>query len=390
MGFDDVIAPLGRDAFLREHWGAAFARMPGEPGRFAGLLTWDELNAALEQHRLAPPRLVLFSNGRQVPPEQYLTPPEYGVPRIDSGRFAVCLAQGATLVLNDAQQLAPRVRELAFSFQEALQCDVHVNLYASWKTQNGFDVHWDAQESVVVQLCGRKRWQVYRPTRLHPLLEDAEPPERPTDPPVWAGVLEDGDALYIPRGWWHLVLPMDEPSLHLTISTTPPHGGDFLRWVVSRVLENADARRNLPRAGDAAGQTEYAAAVKDLVLQAMQGDALTEFVRLWEAGIGPNPHIRLPGAPLLQLAPLTERSRLRLSLAQKLMFKRLEAGLFEFAANGSLYAVHEELVAALSLLRHRRDTTFGELLAKTSGQAAREKLEKSLGVMARAGILLID
>ena len=44
----------------------------------------------------------------------------------------------------------------------------------------------------------------------------SRPLDKP-DAPLWEGMLEDGDLLYIPRGWWHVATPLDEPTLHLTV-----------------------------------------------------------------------------------------------------------------------------------------------------------------------------
>ena len=68
MEFDQVIAPLSRDKFVRDHWNRAFARMQGPAERFKDLFGWDELNAVLEQHRLTPPRLVLYKDGQPIDP----------------------------------------------------------------------------------------------------------------------------------------------------------------------------------------------------------------------------------------------------------------------------------------------------------------------------------
>ena len=97
LEFDEVVAPLGQATFLREHWLKTFLHIRGTRGRFAGLLTWNDLSAILEQHRLTPPRLKLFQDGRAVDPSRYLTSAAFGVPRIDAGGLAVCIARGATL-----------------------------------------------------------------------------------------------------------------------------------------------------------------------------------------------------------------------------------------------------------------------------------------------------
>ena len=39
-------------------------------------------------------------------------------------------------------------------------------------------------------------------------------------------MLEDGDALYVPRGCWHDVSAVGEESLHLTLGFNPANGID--------------------------------------------------------------------------------------------------------------------------------------------------------------------
>src|SRR3979409_1562494 len=99
LEFDHVIAPLTRDRFLAEYWNKSLLFTKGTPGRFADLLDWDELNAILEQHRLYPPRFRLTREGRNIETFRYTTPSADGIPRLNSGKLAACLAAGATIVL---------------------------------------------------------------------------------------------------------------------------------------------------------------------------------------------------------------------------------------------------------------------------------------------------
>ena len=385
LDFDAVIAPMGRAEFFKDHWNRSFVRIPGTPGRFAGLLTWDELDAVLEQHRLTPPRLKLFLNGHAVPADRFLTPAKFGVPRLDAGGLAACIAQGASLILDDVQEVAPRVQALLHEFQDTLHSDAFANLYAGWHDQNAFDLHWDPQDSIVLQVTGRKRWQVYAPTRAHPLESDLEPPPRPTAAPVWDGMLEDGDTLYIPRGWWHVAFPVNAPSLHLTVSLTPPNGVDFLGWALSRLRGREEVRANLPAAGLAA----HIKTLRGLVEGLLSEQAAGEFLREWEANIRPSPHVRLRRAPYEQSAALGDASRIRLAALHRL-FLTARDGNFEFKAAGKLWTVPPELVPALELLSNTRTFTLAELTAKVTGAAAAEKLSKSIGVLARAGVVLVE
>lgn len=386
-GFDQVVAPLGTDAFLKNYWLKGFVHIPGRAGRFTELLTWGALNAILEQHRLTPPRLKLYKDGQPLDPAQFLTPSMFGVPRLDAGGLATCLAQGASLILDDAQEMAPRVRELMQSFQDVLHTDAFANLYAGWHSQKAFHIHWDPQEAFVIQLCGKKLWRLYKPTRQHPLKSDIEAPPQPTAGPAWEGVLADGDTLYIPRGWWHEAYPLNEPSLHLTVSLTPPTALDYLGWVVSQLRQHAELRASLPY--DPQSQSKMAQRIPQLIAETLDHAPLENFLREWDANIRPNPHIQLPNAPYEQLSSLQDDSRIRLASFHRLPLTP-RAGAFEFRAAGRMWNVPGALHPALAMLHNGRAYSLAELVAALANPSAKDDLVKSLSVLARAGVVLVE
>jgi hypothetical protein len=385
--FDQIVAPLGRGVFLRDYWLKTLVHIPGPPGRFTGLLLWEELNAILEQHRLTPPRLKLYRDGQPIDPAHYLSPAMFGVPRLDAGGLTSCLAQGASLILDDVQELAPRVRALTASFQDALHTDAFANLYAGWHRQKAFSVHWDPQEAMVLQLCGRKHWKVYGPTRQNPLKNDIEAPPPPSGPPVWEGILNDGDALYIPRGWWHEAFPLDEPSLHLTITLTPPTALDYLGWAMSRLRRHPELRASLP--GDNAAQVETAALLSQLLAKTLSEAPVGDFLQEWNANIRPNPHVRLPDGPYTQLSAITDASRIRLASLHRLTFTH-EGENFVFAAAGRMWTVPGVLQPALAQLRNGQELSLAELAGALANPIAKGDLIKSLGVLAQAGVVLVN
>lgn len=69
---------------------------------------------------------------------------------------------------------------------------MQANLYASWSVTEGFGVHWDDHDTVVIQLDGAKRWWIYGTTRPFPLYRDIEDPGEA--PAGGAGRLRAGPA----------------------------------------------------------------------------------------------------------------------------------------------------------------------------------------------------
>jgi hypothetical protein len=123
-----------------------------------------------------------------------------------------------TLVLNDAQQrMGPHAIGLCEDIALAMAAHVQLNTYVSVGRSPGFGVHWDDHDVLVIQVAGRKYWEVQAPTELGAI--KGFTPRGGSGEVIWSGILEPGRALSIPRGWAHSVEGLDdELSAHLTIS----------------------------------------------------------------------------------------------------------------------------------------------------------------------------
>jgi ribosomal protein L16 Arg81 hydroxylase len=389
MEFDQVIAPLDRSAFIAGHWEKSWLHLRGSADRFASLLSWDELGAILENTRIAPPYIRLSKDGHTIESERYVhTPPGAGnPPRVDSGRLVALLAEGATLILQGVEDLAPKVRALSESFRDALLARNHVNLYASWRCENGLDLHSDPHEVMVLQLHGRKRWQIFAPTQDYPL--DTTAPPSPAGAPVWDGLLNAGDVLYLPRGWWHVAHPVNEPSMHLTFGIAPMHGLNLLNWTVQRLRGNAHLRRNLPLLADKATREAHLAELRTIVAETLNDTAINDF--LYDAGahVHGRPAVRLPQAPYDQAAPLHEASLIRLASSPRLSFTA-QGDKVAFHAYGKSYSVPSSVRPALALLSDRHGIPLAELCAAVKGETATASLKQGLAMLAGSGVVIVE
>jgi ribosomal protein L16 Arg81 hydroxylase len=319
-----------------------------------------------------------------------MSPGVGGTLQLNSGKLAACLSGGASLVLDCVDEMAPRVRALAASFREALHAGNYVNLYAGWHGQNGLDLHWDSQEIMVLQLSGRKRWQIYKPTRTNPLADDMDAPPKPAGRPVWDGMLADGDMLYIPRGWWHVAFPVGEPSLHLTVATVPPNGTDLLQWLIGRLRHHEMVRADLPRLDEPGAQKAYLKALRPLLAEALGDEAIAEFRHEWEGDLRPYPNIRLPEMPYMQVETLSDGHRIRLAAAHRLHFTRNGATM-QFKAHGVVWSdLPPPLASALEMLSDSRAVSFAQLCARLDGDAVKAHLRHTLTALAQAGVVVIE
>jgi Cupin superfamily protein len=305
-----LLAPLETRTFLDTCWGRTFQHIPGTPGKFAALLPWATLNSILEQHRLEPPRLRLTREGQAVPASSFLsyrTARKSGqtIPALSPAELTRELREGATLVLDAVDELYPPITDLAEALEKLFCVRVQVNAYAGWRTSHGFDLHWDDHDVFILQVAGRKRWKVYGTTRKYPLARDVESTCAPAEPPLWEGLMQEGDLLYIPRGWWHLANPLDEATLHLTVGVSSATGADVLSWFVDRLRVHEDVRRDLP-IFSMEEQRLFVDRLLEIVTGAWHPDLIREFRDYTDARSRARPHLTLPWAASTDVLPPEE------------------------------------------------------------------------------------
>ncbi len=336
-----------------------------------------------------PPQFRLYRDGKEVKAERYLDLENQDAP-LKAASFVNCLAEGATLIIDSVQQHVAAIRGLSESFQDALRARTVVNLYAGWRTQKGFSLHWDPQDLLILQVSGRKHWKVYRPTRVNPLSGDLVPAPPAEDSPVWDGILEDGDMIYLPRGWWHVAYPLDGPSLHLTVTVMPASGEDLIKWLTRKLRRHTDIRMNVPHLARASERKVYTAKLRELVLGDLTDDVLEHFMAEWESHVTPRSNIRLPLAPLDCLRPIDDETAVRLASNRTLVFLDGPDNSVFFHANGVRWDCPAELVPALALLQNSQNQTVAQLRVHLSAESGRSELAPFLTALAMGGVVWLE
>lgn len=353
---DSLLTPMKGEEFRASHLHKHWLLLPGEESRFRDIFGWDDLNEILNTMPLQPPRCRLVQNGTTLPESRYTIPDSTGS-HLDAARAMQALHLGATLVLDSVHRLSNSLLRFTEELQQELAGAVQINLYASWRKDTAFDLHWDRHDVFVLQLAGAKHWKVYEPTRLHPLKNDADITPPPSEPPVWDGLLTAGDLLYLPRGWWHTVNPVDEPSLHLTVGLTRATGADVLDHLVRRLQRHAAVRQNVPSSltGDTA--QEYLHTLRQLLLDAADEDLAFVIRECSDRTEPPASSFHLPAGP--QETNRSMEPGDRLLLAEPLRF--FEDG-NAFAAAGQTWTCPPATRPALTLLNRSRPLEMSLLL----------------------------
>ncbi|MFD8980343.1 cupin domain-containing protein [Streptomyces sp. NPDC059564] len=354
---------LGGDTFLAQTYHRSYAHFPGATD-VASLFTWDDLNRIIATQRLEPPRLRLSADGETVPLHRYAVPTTnrraVTWSRIQPAELHTQLKEGASLVLDAVEKIHPAVGAAAEGLERFLGTSVQANAYASWTEREGFGLHWDDHDVVVVQLHGSKRWRLYGATRQAPTFRDVESPEQPEGDPVADIVLAAGDVLYLPRGWWHAVsADQGSESLHLTFGMVPHTGADLMLWVVDQLRATLPLRTDIPRFAALPEQSDFLAAVRREVVDFLADPRLIEH---WaESGDTTDLGHAVPSLPYVDEIPAMPEITVRLTAPRARVTVNNGHSTVTFSAAGTAWDFAESAGPVLRTLLLGQPTTLGDL-----------------------------
>lgn len=362
MSADLISGRLGGDTFPAQVLGRHHQRYPApdnNPDVFADLLAWQDLNRLLATHRIDSPRVRLSAGetidvGRYAQRRRYRRMPDWNapVPHLLHRQ----LREGATLVVDAIDEMHPPIGDLVAGMEAWLGTGIQTNAYASWTPKEGFGVHWDDHDVIVLQVSGRKRWRIYGTTRTAPLHHDIEFDEDPPTDPIDEFVMESGDILHVPRGCWHAVSASEgEPSLHLTCGLNTTTGADFLSWLTSRMVEHEQVRADVPR--DPAAFADWSYRMSELLTARLQDPAVVG--EYWRSGNETATARMAFSLPVAVTGHLTDTSLLRLATRRGTL--TTGQGEAVYAAQGRRWRIAPAATPVLSYLADTGPATVKEL-----------------------------
>lgn len=332
-------------------------------------------------------------DGERIPAASYIRQSSGGrrkapIPRLLPAEFTSHLSKGATLVLDAVDELYEPLTKLAADLELIFHEHVQINAYAGWHSSHGFDIHWDDHDVFVLQVAGRKLWSIYGMTRPHPLAQDSEPAAKPDGDPVWEAILEDGDFLYIPRGWWHVAHPMEEPTLHLTVGIHNRSGIDLLQWLVEKMRAHEVMRADLPRFACADGRSHHMQNWFDALVKECGDDVLDRYLGEHDALATSRANFSLPWSATSESLPPSTETRVRLTAPRRINFN-IADGVLEFYSLKKRWRFAEDALAVLNPLNERRECSIGELCDEAQGRVDESTVRKLLGELLAHGLLAV-
>lgn len=208
--------------------------------------------------------------------------------------------EGASVRILRVQKVWPFLDSFCRALQSELGFRVSANLYVTPEGRQGLDVHADSHDVFVVQMAGRKDWDLFGspyplPLDFHPplIFEELRKRDHHGDGfgarsykgediggPLVQCSLSPGDLLYIPRGFVHQAVASHGTSVHVTIGVHATTWADLLSLAVAQEARNeAGLRETLPPgAMRVAASGEYVEAELRQrgarLMERMMGDAL--------------------------------------------------------------------------------------------------------------------
>jgi ribosomal protein L16 Arg81 hydroxylase len=323
---------LSVEDFARDYWARRpLRRSAAELGGrgFADLLDEAAVDELVSRRGLRTPFLRMAKEGNVIQPRRFTRSGGAGASIADQAaddKILDLLADGATLVLQALHRTWPPLVAFSTRLSDELGHPTQINAYVTPPQSQGFAAHYDTHDVFVLQVTGRKCWQIHEPVVPDPLADQpwesvrAEVAARAAETPLIDTELAPGDSLYLPRGFLHSAVAQGELSIHLTVGVHPITRANIVNELLRAAKTRPQLRTSLPAGVDLADPDALAPDLRATVQSLLEmledgGDHLTATMA---ARIGANLAADTrpePIAPLAQAAAagsLTPATSLRL------------------------------------------------------------------------------
>ncbi|KAL3919554.1 MAG: hypothetical protein SGILL_003700, partial [Bacillariaceae sp.] len=266
-----ILAPITLQEFYKNHWEKKplLSKATKENKmRFRDLLSLQNIRTMTKQHDMyygQDLNVTKYKKGsdgekRRITLDK-ISENEKAAVKVDKLELWSNYDSGCTIRLLCPHKHNDGVQSLLSNLETEFQCMVGANAYLTPpKSSQGFAPHYDDIEAFCLQLEGSKRWKVYKPTLKLPRTssEDFTPDDVQGMERVLDVTLDEGDVLYMPRGWIHQACTLkddNQHSLHLTVSAMQQWAWiDLMEMVIPDAMETAatsesssSLRQGLPR-----------------------------------------------------------------------------------------------------------------------------------------------
>ena len=259
-----LVAPLPDAEFLALLRERKLTLLRGSrPDRYAALLDWETLQGAIARGGYLDADFRVTNESKQVSLPFYTSNG-----KVDLAKLRGLLDKGVSIIFSALQPHVPALSALCRDIGAQVAENVTVSAVVTTGAGGALTVHYDAEDILIVQLEGSKRWQIVGPPVINPV---RGMPEQlaPSGLPFFDEVLTPGDSLLVPAGNWHHCQNGPGRSIHVAIQFYAPTGWQLVKPLLQEFSSEADFRVRLTRLES---EEELSA------LEARLKDRLTDFV----------------------------------------------------------------------------------------------------------------
>ena len=219
-----------------------------DAARFDHLLTIGMVSSFLERGDLRLSCMRLIKDGMDLPTSFYTKSAKIKEVHyndfIDHEKIFKLFSDGATISLAGLHQSMPSLHRLCSHMQAESGQTPQVNAYLTPAFSKALKPHYDVHDVFVLQVYGSKIWRLYSDP-----VEFAYKPHEGilnTKSMTFREItLDQGDLLYIPRGYVHDAYTTECSSLHATLGLLPTTWGELIGYLVESSQYDLEFRKPL-------------------------------------------------------------------------------------------------------------------------------------------------
>jgi hypothetical protein len=200
------------------------------------------------------------------------------------------------------------------------------------------------------------------------------------EPPVWVGPINQGDALYIPRGWSLDAAPVGH---QINIDIENPNGADLLAWLFKHLKREDAFQPDIPRFADPATKADYVTSLRRKVVQFLRAPGLLEKYRR-ETNLNAQPR-HAAGIPWSVSAEAGHS--IAFLTPRKIRIKRGDHETILLVAMGKRLGFPQEAAPLLHYLSDHAPVPVEEFYKTFEGDFDRAELSDLLAALSKDGII---
>lgn len=240
---------------------------------WSSLLSWETIREVLHASDIPAARVVVTRDGSPVMPDFFCSQG-----KVQAARLFDLLDRGYSMIIRRLEECHPPMAALSAHLQTVLGDRIRIALVSTTGAGGALQRHYDRGDVLALQLEGAKRWKLY---------------DQPVDNPVMAGpavdrsdegvveidtVLNPGDRLFVPAGYWHRCENQGERSVHLSIVFNPVCAQSVLSALARAMVLDPACRRPTSRLLDPADRAASVRELQSTLVQRLRSMSVEEMM----------------------------------------------------------------------------------------------------------------